>query len=119
MPTVNYTNPDTDPTVRLFDEFYKRELVIDSNVYDTALSFFTNIFADGDVAKNFTLSVFTISEDSGTPVETLLNELSNQNQVQITATLAYYLNNLRSNSTLLGIKTTATPNQFAARNVFI
>ena len=62
---------------------------------------------------------FTISEDSGIPVETLLNELSNQNQVQITATLAYYLNNLRSNSTLLGIKTTATPNQFAARNVYI
>jgi hypothetical protein len=44
---------------------------------------------------------------------------SNQNQVQITATLAYYLNNLRSNSTLLGISTTATPNQYAARNILI
>ena len=119
MATVNYVNPNTDPTVRVFDEFYKRELVIDANIYDNVLSFFSSIFADQLAAKNFTLSVFSISEDSGIPVETLLNELSNQNQVQITATLAYYLNNLRSNTTLLGIKTTATPNQFAARNVYI
>ena len=55
MATVNYTNPDTDPTVRLFDEFYKRELVIDSNVYDTALSFFTNIFAPIIIVQLFLL----------------------------------------------------------------
>jgi len=119
MPTVNYTNPKTDLTVRLFDEFYKRELVIDSNVYDTVLSFFTSIFADGDAAQNFTLSVFTISEDSGTPVETLLSELSKQNKIQITATLAYYLNNQRSNATLLGITNTPIPNQYTARNILI
>ena len=119
MATVNYTNPGTDPTVRVFDEFYKRELVIDSNTYDTVLSFFTSIFADGDAAKNFTLSVFTISEDSGNPVETILSELSKQNQVQITATLAYYLNNQRSNATLLGITNIPTPNQYAARNILI
>ena len=96
MGTVNYTNPGTDPTVRVFDEFYNRELVIDANIYDNVLSFFTSIFADEEAAKNFTLSVFKISEDSGTPVESILSELSNQNQVQITATLAYYLNNQRS-----------------------
>tara|TARA_R110000822_G_scaffold133270_1_gene270565 strand:- start:40 stop:399 length:360 start_codon:yes stop_codon:yes gene_type:complete len=119
MATVNYTNPGTDPTVRVFDEFYNRELIIDSNTYDTVLSFFSSIFADTLAAQNFTLNVFQISQDSSIPVETLLSELSNQNQVQISATLAYYLNNLRSNTTLLGIKTTATPNQYAARNVYI
>ena len=70
-------------------------------------------------ARNFTLNVFQISQDSGIPVETILSEMNNQNQVQITATLAYYLNNLRSNATLLGITTTATPNEFAARNILI
>ena len=34
MATLNYTNPGTDPTVRAFDEFYNRELVIDGNQYD-------------------------------------------------------------------------------------
>jgi len=119
MSTVNYVNPGTDPTVRVFDDFYKRELVIDSNKYDNVFSFFKSIFADEMAARNFTLNVFQISQDSGTPVETILNDISNQNQVKITATLAYYLNNLRSNSTLLGISTTATPNQYAARNILI
>lgn len=119
MGTVNYTNPNTDPTVRTFDDFYGRELVIDSNIYDNVSSFFKSIFADKTAAENFTLSVFRISEDSGTPVETILSELSSQNQVQITATLAYYLNNQRSNTTLLGITNISTPNQYVARNILI
>jgi hypothetical protein len=119
MATVNYVNPNTDPTVRVFNDFYGRELNINSNDYDVVLSFFTPIFADEMAARNFTLNVFQIARDSNTPVETILNDLSNQNQVQITATLAYYLNNLRSNATLLGISTTATPNQYAARNIVI
>jgi len=119
MATLNFPNPGTDPTVRVFDDFYKRELVIDSNQYDNVFSFFKSIFSDEMAARNFTLNVFQISQDSGIPVETILSEMSNQNQVQITATLAYYLNNLRSNATLLGITTTATPNEFAARNILI
>ena len=117
MATLNYTNPGTDPTVRAFDEFYNRELVIDGNQYDTVLSFFSSIFDDEFAAKNFTLTVFQISEDTGSTVEDILSELGNQNQVQITATLAFYLNNNRSNTTLLGITNTATPNQYVARNL--
>jgi hypothetical protein len=119
MATVNYPNPGTDPTVRVFDDFYNRELVIDQNQYDTVYSFFASIFASKEQAGNFTLSVFQIQEDSGTPVETLLQELANQNTIQITATLAYYLNNQRSNTTLLGITTVPTPNQYTARNILI
>ena len=119
MATLNYTNPGTDPTVRAFDEFYNRELVIDANKYDSVLSFFTSIFNDTFAAKNFTLTVFQISEDTGSSVEDILSELSTQNQIQITATLAYYLNNNRSNTTLLGVTNTATPNQYVARNILI
>ena len=119
MATINYPNPGTDPTVRAYDDFYNRELVIDANKYDTVLSFFSSIFDDEFAAKNFTLTVFQISEDTGNNVEDILSELSNQNQIQITATLAYYLNNNRSNTTLLGISNTATPNQYVARNILI
>jgi hypothetical protein len=119
MATVNYPNPGTDPTVRAFDEFYNRELVIDQNDYDNVYSFFASIFASAEQAENFTLGVFQIQEDSGTPVEELLNELSKQNQTQITATLAYYLNNQRSNTTLLGVTTITTPNQYTARNILV
>jgi len=119
MATVNYPNPGTDPTVRAFDEFFQRELVIDQNQYDVVYSFFSSIFASQDQAQNFTLSVFQISEDNGESVEDILNQLRNQNTIQITATLAYYLNNQRSNTTLLGITSISTPNQYTARNILI
>ena len=44
MATVNYPNPGTDPTVRVLDDFYNRELVIDQNAYDSVYSFFASIF---------------------------------------------------------------------------
>lgn len=119
MTTVNYPNPGTDPTVRVFDDFNQRELVIDQNSYDSVYSFFAGIFASKEQAGNFTLAVFQITEDSGTPIENLLQELATQNTIQITSTLAYYLNNQRSNTTLLGITTVPTPNQYTARNILI
>ena len=119
MTTVNYPNPGTDPTVRVFDDFNQRELVIDQNSYDSVYSFFAGIFASKEQAGNFTLAVFQITEDSGIPIENLLQELANQNTIQITSTLAYYLNNQRSNTTLLGITTVPTPNQYTARNILI
>lgn len=117
MSTVNYTNPNQDRTVTIFDEFYSFKLEVDVNLYDVVLSFFSSIFSDELAAKNFTLSLFRISESSGVPVLTLLDEMKGQDQLKITATLGYYLNNLRSNSTLLGIRAAVTPNFYAARNV--
>ena len=119
MATVNYPNPGTDPTVRVFDDFYQRELVIDQNQYDIVYSFFASIFTSKDQAENFTLSVFQISEDNGESVDSILSTLKNQNTIQITATLAYYLNNQRSNTTLLGITSISTPNQYTASNILI
>ena len=119
MATLNYTNPGTDPTIRAFDEFYNRELVIDANQYDVVYSFLSKIFTDEFAAKNFTLSVFQISEDTGESVETIISQLRNQNTLQVTATLAYYLNNNRSNTTLLGVSNTVTPNQYVARNILV
>ena len=58
-------------------------------------------------------------KDNGESVENILSQLRNQNTIQITATLAYYLNNQRSNTTLLGITSISTPNQYTARNILI
>jgi hypothetical protein len=48
---------------------------------------------------------------------TLLEQVQGQNAIEVTATLAYYLNGLRSPSTLLGTNVPVTPNFYAARNV--
>jgi hypothetical protein len=119
MSSVNYTNPNQDRTVYIFDKFYKFELNVDANLYDTVLSYFKTIFTDEVAAKNFTLNVFRISESTGTPVQEIMESVRGQSAIDLTATFAYFLNNLRSNTTLLGISSVTTPSYYAARNVVV
>lgn len=117
MTSVNVANPKLDPTVRLFDQFYKFELDVPANEYDVVNSFFESVFKTKIAAKNFTTALFRVANQSSTDVLTLLAQLQDQDQINLNATLAYYLNGLRSPSTLLGVNTTLTPNFFTARNV--
>ena len=117
MSSVNYSNPNTDRTVKIFDNFYNFEITVDANLYDNVLSFFKSVFSNESAAKSFTTTAFQMSEESGIPVVTIIEEMKGQNAIQLTATFAYFLNNLRSNSTLLGVSSTVTPNVYAARNV--
>ena len=118
MSTVNFTRPN-DQTVRIIDQFYSVEIDVDANLYDIVLSFFKTVSGDTLAAKNFTYNLFQISKDSGLAVQEILDELRGLDQGQITARLLYYLNNFRSNSTLLGISATVTPNYYAARNIAV
>lgn len=117
MSSVNYANPSQDRTTRVFDNFYNFSVVVDTNAYDVVLSYFKSIFKDSLAAQNFTVNFFQVSESTGKSVEELLAEIAGQNQIQLTATFSYYLNNLRSNSTLLGVSAAVTPSFYAARNV--
>ena len=119
MSTVNYSNPNQDKTIYIFDRFYEFELNVDANLYDVVLSFFKNVFDNEQAAKNFTLNMFRISENTGTPVLEILEDVKGQSAIELTATFAYYLNNLRSNTTLLGISAVTTPAFYAARNVVV
>lgn len=117
MSTVNYVTPSLDRTVRIFDEFYKYDTVVNENEYDVVYAFFKSVFAEELAAKNFTISLFQVADQSQIPVLELLDQIQDQDQLQLTATLAYYLNNLRSNATLLGLSAPVVPNYYAARNV--
>ena len=117
--TVNYSNPNQDRTVYIFDRFYEFELNVDANLYDVVLSYFKSVFDEELAAKNFTLNMFRISENTGTPVMEILDTVRGQSKIELTATFAYYLNNLRSNTTLLGIGAVTTPAFYAARNVVV
>jgi len=117
MSTINALNPKIDQTVRVFDNFYNFDVDVPVNEYDVVFSYFKSVFTTAQAAGNFAVTLFRIAEETGTPVLSLLQELEGQNQIQITATLAYYLNNLRSPATLLGYTVPQTPNFYAARNV--
>jgi hypothetical protein len=117
MGSVNYPNPSTDQTVRIFDQFYAYEAVVPAQEYDAVYSYFRSVFTDDVAAGNFTVTVFRVSNLSGIPIMDILQQLQSQPKPQITLTLAYYLNNLRDNSTLLGVNSATTPNYYVARNV--
>ena len=119
MSTVNNPNPNQEQTTYIFDKFYDFELSVDAAEYDVVLSYFRKIFTNDLTAKNFALNLFKISDETGSPAMEILESVKGQNALDLTSTFAYYLNNLRSNTTLLGISAVSTPAFYAARNVLV
>jgi pyruvate/2-oxoacid:ferredoxin oxidoreductase alpha subunit len=117
MSTINAINPKIDLSVRVFDEFYNFSEQVPATEYDIVYSFFRSVFTTAEAAGNFTVSLFRIASETQTPVLELLNQMEDQTQIEVTSTLSYYLNNLRSPATLLGVGATVTPNYYTARNV--
>lgn len=119
--SINYTNPNLDLTVRVFDSFYRYEANIPVNEYDVVYSYFFKEMGNEKSASNFAVSLFRISENTGIPALTLLQQFQNEGQAQLGMNLdvqmAYWLNLIRSNAALLGVSTPMKPNFYAARNV--
>lgn len=117
MSTVNYTNYNKDLTVRVFDSFYNYDVDVPADEYDIVYSYFRSVMTTADAAGNFTVSLFRVAEETNTSALTLLQAFQGQTGINLTATLAYYLNNIRSRATLLGVNASVVPNQYAARLV--
>ena len=119
MSTVNYANPNTDLSVRIFDTFYSYDVNIPADEYDVVHTYFLSVMTTRQAAGNFTVSLFRVAQDTGINPLTLLKEFQGLNGVSLSASLAYYLNSIRSRATLLGVGTPVTPNFYQARNVLV
>ena len=117
MSTVNYANPNTDLTVRVFDSFYDYAVDVPVNEYDIVHSYFLSQMTSRIAAGNFTISLFRVADSTKIPVLTLLQEMQGNNGVNINVNMAYYLNQIRSRATLLGVGAQVTPNYYQARNI--
>ena len=117
MSTVNQTNLNQDLTVRVFDRFYKYEAFIPSDEWDIVYSYFRSVMSTPRAASNFASALFRVAQETNTPAQTLLQAFQGTSGVNLTVTLAYYMNLVRSRATLLGVSATVTPNLYAARAV--
>jgi hypothetical protein len=117
MGTVNAINPAVDITVRVFDDFYNFAIEVDANTWDIVNSYMLSVFQTAEAAENFSTTLFRIADETEVPVLDILAQLQGLDTIQLTATLAYYLNGLRSPATLLGVNEPVTPNAYVARNV--
>lgn len=117
MGTVNDANPRVDLSVRVFDNFYQFDITVPANEYDAVNSFFRSVFSSREAADSFTIQVFRIAQETNTSVLKVLDAMKGRDEIRLTADLTYFLNGIRSPSTLLGINAVTTPNAWAARNV--
>ncbi len=117
MSTVNYTNYNQDQTVRVFDRFYDYDVDVPAAEYDVVYTYFLKEMGTKQAAGNFTVSLFRVAEETKIPPLTLLAQFEGQTGVNLDVSLAYYLNQIRSRATLLGVSNPVTPNFYAARNI--
>lgn len=117
MATINATNQNEDLTVRIFDRFYSYEVDVPVNEYDAIYSYFSSVMTTRQAADNFTVSLFRVAELTGIPAMTLLQGFQGLSGINLNVNLAYYLNLIRSNATLLGVNAAVAPNFYAARLV--
>lgn len=108
-----------DRTVRIFSEFYNLRLVVNANEYEIVYSFFKNYASSDTVAKNFTETLFRISNQTDIDVLTLLDSFQAEDSLKITLTMAFYLNSFSDKTVLFGINNVIAANQQAERNVVL
>jgi hypothetical protein len=110
-----------DRTVKIFDEFYAVDLIVNSNDYDVILSFFKEQCDTLAIANNFTALFFRIAQEAGiNPIELLeLVRTNARDKISLNKVLSYYLNTFKSKASLYGIALVPKPNEPVARNVVL
>lgn len=107
----------TDITVRVFDQFYDLDLVVNADQYEIVYSFFKNYTSSIATAKSFTQTLFRIANETQVNVLDLLKTFEGSDKLKITLTMAYYLNNISNQTILFGVNNVVVPNETVQRNI--
>ena len=107
-----------DSTVRIFDDFYAFDLVVNGNEYDIVHGYFVSVCDTNQIADNFTANLFRISQQTQISVLDLLDYIKGLNsKLEMNTVITYYLNSFKSKTTLYGISIRPRSNQPVARNI--
>ena len=118
MSKIFDTRSQMDQTVRIFDSFYAFNVKVNASEYDIVNGYFTSVCATRNIAGNFTAVLFRIAQEENINVLDLLSYIQGtNNNLEMNQIIAYYLNGLKSKTSLYGISNTPAPNQTIARNI--
>lgn len=107
-----------DKSLLVLNSFYDIDIKINANEYEIVYSFFQQRMNSDEIAKVFAENLFRISTISKKNTLDLLSTFEAQDKIKIVLTMAYYLNTLNSNKTVLyGVSNIVTPNEKVFRNV--
>lgn len=106
-----------DQTVKIFDEFYSFDLVVNGPEYDIVHSYFVGVCSTKQIAANFTVYLFRIAQETQIPVLELLDYIKGLDKLKMNNLITYYLNTFKSKTSLYGFGVIPQPNQNVQRNI--
>ena len=119
MALIDETYTELDRTVRLYDSFYSLDLVVNANQYEIIYSYFLDVSGSKSIARNFTTFLFRISNLTSIDAMELLSYIKGTTKLEMNGIMAYYLNAIRSKTTLYGIGAQPIPNETVQRNIVV
>jgi hypothetical protein len=117
MARIIDTRSNLDQTVKIFDEFYSFDLIVNASEYDIVFSYFKSTCSTTQIAGNFTVYLFRIAQETQLPVLDLLSYIQGKTQLETNTVIAYYLNSFKSKTSIYGFGTVPQPNEAVARNI--
>lgn len=118
MPLITSTN--SDATVKIFNNFYNKQLSVSANDYNYVSAFFEGVCETKEIAQNFTAFLFEVASMSGLNPLTIIQNLKGaDNKLQIDQKFAYYLNSFKSKTSLYGVSVVPVPVYPVARNIVV
>jgi hypothetical protein len=119
MSVIDTQYDKTDNTVRLLDSYLKYEVVVNATEYEIVVSYFRTVCDNETIAQSFAAFLFRIASEAKQPALALLEQVKGVDKLELTSTMAYYMNSLKSKSTLYGFSMLPTPNQSVQRNIVV
>lgn len=117
---TSFEQPQTDRTVRIFDQFYNVDIGVSADAYEVVYSYFQSVTNNNNTAKNFAYSLFIVSSLTKINIMELLeNVKGTNNRLELDATMAYYLNGIKTKTTMYGVSVLPSPNQQVQRNILV
>jgi hypothetical protein len=106
-----------DTTVKIFDQFYNLNLVVNSDQYEIVYSFFKGYTSSIVTAQSFTTTLFLIANQTQSNVLELLQTFEGSDKLKVSLTMAYYLNSVSNKTVMFGVNNVLVPNNTVQRNI--
>ena len=106
-----------DTTVKIFDQFYNLNLVVNADQYEIVYSFFKEYTSSIATAQSFTTTLFLIANQTQSNVLELLQTFEGSDKLKVSLTMAYYLNSVSNKTVMFGVNNIFVPNNTVQRNI--
>ena len=104
-------------TTEYFNNFFKNDINISSDVDDTTVGFFQTLTGDKDTGTNLAAAVLYTAKERGLDPLALIDEFRKLEANELNAYLTMFLNFNRSKTSLLGLNNSPQTSKYITRAI--